>query len=101
MISSLTRLTNRKLMKHIFGQWRQNSRFFPLVLAVMLGATANPLVRAGGVDFKQASNRNPIPGNVIWINSILQQNNSRYFEGLSTFQRLVVLDIPTAPGDSP
>src|SRR5437867_3923213 len=88
-------------MEHIFGQWRQKSPLVSLGLLVMLGAAAAPQAEAGGVDFKQASNRNPSVGNVIWINSILQQNNARYFEGLSTLQRLVVLDIPAAPGDNP
>src|SRR5580765_4634214 len=88
-------------MKYFLGQWRQKSRLVTLGLLVMLGAAASPQANAGGVDFKQASNKNPNLGNVIWINSILQQNNSRYFEGLSTLQRLVVLDIPAAPGDNP
>ncbi len=86
-------------MKSIFGRWRQ-FQLVPLALLTVLGALEAPEAHAGGVDFKQASNKNPALGNVIWINSILQQNNSRYFEGLSTLQRLVVLDIPPAPASA-
>jgi len=88
-------------MKYNFGQWRRKFRLVHLSLLVMLGAAAVSQAEAGGVDFKQASNKNPAVGNVVWINSILQQNNSRYFEGLSTLQRLVLLDIPPATGDNP
>jgi len=42
-----------------------------------------------GVDFKQAANKdNPYPqGSVHWIGSILQANDSIYYEGMSVMQR--------------
>ncbi len=48
------------------------------------------------VDFRQAANDDsPFAlGDAHWINGILQQNNSRYLEGMSTPQRLIFLDIP-------
>ena len=51
------------------------------------------------MDFKQASNDNaPLAlGDVFWINSILQQNNSQWFEGMSVPQRIIFLGIPPDP----
>jgi hypothetical protein len=57
--------------------------------------SCSPLV----ADFKQASNKNPTQGNVIWITSILQQTNSQYYEGMSTPQRIVFTKIPKTPGN--
>jgi predicted RNA-binding protein with TRAM domain len=45
-------------------------------------------------DFSQGSNKNPTLGNVVWIGSILQSNNSQFFEGQSTLQRVFLMDIP-------
>ncbi|HZM00174.1 MAG TPA: hypothetical protein VFD43_07985, partial [Planctomycetota bacterium] len=48
-------------------------------------------------DFFQAANLGPPVGEIDWIGSILQQNNSIYAEGMSVPQRLVFLEIdPTA-----
>lgn len=54
-------------------------------------ASAAPLT----VDFTQCANKDsPLPlGSCHWINSILQQNNSRYVEGMSTLQRLIFTNI--------
>jgi hypothetical protein len=41
------------------------------------------------VDFRQCSNNNNTLGACNWINSILQQQNSVYYEGMSTLQRLI------------
>jgi hypothetical protein len=48
-------------------------------------------------DFHQAANADAGYGlgNVHWINSILQQNNSKYAEGASTLQRFIVSSLPT------
>ena len=51
----------------------------------------------GGTDFSQSSNENPTLGNVVWIGSILQENNSRFAEGQSTLQRLFLMGIPADP----
>ncbi|MDT8324051.1 MAG: hypothetical protein RRA94_08075, partial [Bacteroidota bacterium] len=47
------------------------------------------------VDFRQAANNDrPLPlGDVHWVNSILQQNNSVYFEGMSVPQRIMLANI--------
>ncbi len=53
------------------------------------------------MDFKQcANNDSPTPlGTCHWINSILQQSNSRYVEGMSTLQRLIFTNIATTSGN--
>ena len=53
-------------------------------------------------DFRQASNnfgQNPVPGDVEWINSIIQSSNSVYFEGMSVPQRTVFTGIDAETGD--
>jgi len=52
------------------------------------------------VDFKQSANKDsPYPqGDIHWIGSILQQNNSIYYEGMSTLQRIVFISIPKTTG---
>src|SRR5260370_32443268 len=53
-------------------------------------------------DFKQAANKDGSPwglGNIHWIGSALQGNNSRYFEGMSTAQRIILSGIPATAGD--
>ncbi|WP_228851682.1 T9SS type A sorting domain-containing protein [Aegicerativicinus sediminis] len=52
-------------------------------------------------DFRQAANdRSPDPlGTVYWINGILQQNNSKYTEGMATLQRIILEDVPVTAGN--
>src|SRR6188474_1655580 len=49
-------------------------------------------------DFKQGANRdnsyNKVVGEINWIGSILQSSNSRYVEGMSTLQRIILTDVP-------
>ena len=61
------------------------------------------------VDFRQAANNDatsnclppgPIAGNVHWLNSILQQSNSIYHEGMVVPQRLVMSEINPTTGDA-
>src|SRR5438093_1199398 len=54
-----------------------------------------------GVDFRQAANNDPAfgLGNLHWINSILQRNNSVYFEGMSVLQRVLLTSIPPTGGN--
>ena len=47
-----------------------------------------------GNDFKQFATKDQD-----WINSILQQNNSTYYEGSSTLQRFVLVGIPVTTGN--
>jgi len=54
-------------------------------------------------DFKQVANNDGAPwgpGNVHWIGSTLQANNSKYFEGMSTPQRLILSGIPATVGNN-
>ncbi|HET9280198.1 MAG TPA: hypothetical protein VFN95_18510, partial [Flavitalea sp.] len=55
-----------------------------------------------GIDFKQGANRDNFgsytTGEIHWINSILQQSNSRYIEGMSTLQRIVFDNLPSCDG---
>jgi hypothetical protein len=61
-------------------------------------APANAPV-AVSVDFKQAANGAlPSPGSIFWINSIIQQSNSTYAEGMSVPLRLVLVSIPATAG---
>jgi hypothetical protein len=46
------------------------------------------------VDFAQGANAHNTVGDVYWIRGILQQNNSIHYEGMSTLQRIIFLDIP-------
>jgi hypothetical protein len=45
------------------------------------------------LEAKQATNKNPIQGEVVWIYSIIDGNNSKYFEGQSLLQRIFIKDI--------
>ena len=66
-----------------------------LVLLVLLAAGAYFVFGQMGtakaarfvVDFRQCSNENPTLGDCVWINGIIQQNNSVWFEGMSVPQR--------------
>jgi hypothetical protein len=62
--------------------------------------TTDVLVGPLVVDFRQSANDDSpyLPGDVHWIGSILQQSNSKYYEGMSTLQRLVFINIPKTAG---
>src|SRR5512135_129384 len=67
-------------------------------LAPALAPMSAPL----GSDFRQCANNAGAPftlGSCDWINSILQGNNSKYVEGMSTPQRLIISNIPTTTAD--
>ncbi|MBR1126690.1 SdrD B-like domain-containing protein [Bradyrhizobium iriomotense] len=54
------------------------------------------------VDFKQAANNNGEPGgtgDIDWINSIIQQSNSVYYEGMSVMQRVVLTGFTDSGND--
>ncbi|HXF48902.1 MAG TPA: FlgD immunoglobulin-like domain containing protein [Verrucomicrobiae bacterium] len=75
-----------------------------LLLAVLtLGLTT---VAFGNVivDFRQSANNETNGtiqglGNVHWINSIVQSSNSRYYEGMSNFQRALFAQTPATTGN--
>ena len=72
-----------------------------IMLAVVFafGFTSSAL-GALKVDFKQSANKDGgyLPGDIHWIGSILQQQNSVYYEGMSTLQRIVFVEIPKTQG---
>jgi len=72
----------------------------PFMLLLFL---TSPLVLAQqvSVDFKQAANNDKRYqlGNVRWIQSVLQRNNSMYFEGMSVPQRIMLDNIPKTAGN--
>ncbi len=78
------------------------------MVCVGIGFCALPiLVRAQitvttsiGTDFRQPANEDPTLGGIKWINSILQQNNSLYLEGMSVPQRAILEDIPATSGNT-
>ena len=45
-------------------------------------------------------NNSPPLGDVTWINGILNPNNSEYFEGVSTLQRVFFDDIVATAGNA-
>jgi hypothetical protein len=53
------------------------------------------------VDFRQAANddRTSALGNVRWVQSVLQGNNARYYEGMSVPQRILLTGIPATLGN--
>ncbi|MGB7062458.1 MAG: T9SS type A sorting domain-containing protein [Candidatus Zixiibacteriota bacterium] len=62
--------------------------------------TTDILVGPLVVDFRQSANDDSPypPGDVHWIGSILQANNSNYYEGMSSLQRIVFINIPKTAG---
>ncbi|MDO8614304.1 MAG: hypothetical protein Q7T33_01030 [Dehalococcoidia bacterium] len=72
--------------------WNGNFSETPLASTTF---TDSPLV----TDFKQCSNENPTLGDCVWIGSILQDNNSMYFESMSTPQRLVLKEVASTSGN--
>lgn len=55
-------------------------------------------------DFRQSANNETNGavqglGNIHWINSIVQQSNSTYYEGMSNFQRTILIDLESQTGN--
>jgi len=75
-----------------------------LAVSTLVGASTAVLPTAHAAvsaDFMQCSNDNPPDdlGDCLWINGIIQPNNSQYQEGMSVPQRILLTDIPATPGD--
>src|SRR3989344_6047143 len=51
------------------------------------------------VDFKQCANEDPALGDCVWTNAIVQQSNSKYYEGMSVPQRTVFSAIDATSGN--
>ena len=90
----------------IISRCRSNVRNFLTMLFLLSGmlfVTQKSASQNQPVDFRQGANRDAfkvqnvsyVTGEIHWINSILQQSNSRYIEGMSTIQRVVFTDLPT------
>src|SRR5262249_2828453 len=70
------------------------------LLAICLVLT-HSLFAGTVVDFRQAANNDTGYGlqTIHWITSIIQDNNSMYFEGMSVRQRLLVTGLPSTSGN--
>src|SRR5258705_8270812 len=89
-----------------FRLFKSNARMFVALLVLMGGLISSSYkleaqCTSFGVDFKQAANRDGgyAPGELHWINSILQNSNSRYIEGMSTLQRVVFNNLASCGGN--
>src|SRR6266404_5672240 len=74
------------------------------IVLVLAGAwlfLAQSLVAGRVVGFKQAANNDPGFGfgNIHWVTSIIQANNSIYFEGMSVRQRVLFAGLPSTAGN--
>src|SRR5207247_1799076 len=75
-------------MASISGKFSQ--RAVRASLFVLAGLTLGSTRLLAGIDFSQCSNENPTANSCHWIGSVLQASNSRYFEGMSTPQRILL-----------
>ncbi|MEO7482497.1 MAG: hypothetical protein ABIT81_01970, partial [Ferruginibacter sp.] len=93
---------NCTLKKGVISSWR--TQMLPhlckmLVLFVLVLMGMSP-VKAQN-DFRQASNNTGEGlGKITWINSIVQQNNSKYYEGTSVPQRIIFLNLGSTSGNN-
>ncbi len=81
--------------------WRRSGR---AALLLFLAVAGLPTSALAATDFKQCANNETSGtvtglGNCHWIGSILQSNNSRYFEGMSVPQRLIFTGITATAGN--
>ena len=72
------------------------------LLMAFLFSTNRASAQSFGKDFRQGANKdNPYPlGTLHWINSILQNSNSVYAEGMSTPQRVIFTNLPNCNTDN-
>jgi len=72
-----------------------------LLLAATCGCLARSVLAGTVVDFRQAANNDTGFGldNIHWVNSIIQPNNSIYFEGMSVRQRVLFSGLPGTAGN--
>ena len=98
---SLNRPVKKLTLAFLF--FKSNVRIYLTMLFLLSGMLvvtqkSDAQCSSFGVDFKQGANRdnfgNYTTGEIHWINSILQTNNSRYIEGMSTLQRIVFTNLP-------
>ena len=72
-----------------------------LLLLFFLLSLSSVEAQKTGVDFRQgANNDRPLQlGEVNWVQSVLQGNNSQYFEGMSVPQRILLQNIKPTKGN--
>jgi hypothetical protein len=89
--------SGRRVRSH---RWRELvANLCPLALAVL--AFFQPLASDAAVDFRQAANNDAGfgLGNTHWVSSIIQDNNSVYYEGMSVLQRVLLTGLPPTSGN--
>ena len=94
---------------HITAQWLvpvDEDEVGAALVATATGLSSNLVAQAFftdnvKVDFRQSANDDAgyTPPAIHWINSILQQSNSFYQEGMSSLQRVILKDIAPTTGD--
>src|SRR4030095_12679709 len=93
--------------QRMFPRCKSNVRIYLTMLFLLSGMIfvtqkSDAQCTSFGIDFKQGANRDNFgsytTGEIHWINSILQQSNSRYIEGMSTLQRIVFTNLPACSG---
>ena len=71
------------------------------IIFLLLGLySARPIPALANIssDFRQCANKDSSLGDCHWINSVLQNSKSKYIEGMSVPQRLILTDISGASG---
>ena len=88
--------------RRMIPQFKSNVKIYLTMLFLLSGlmfAThrSDAQCNSFGIDFKQGANRDGgfEHGQIHWIGSILQNSNSRYIEGMSTLQRIVMNNLPS------
>src|SRR2546427_1495724 len=77
------------------------SRGSVLALTAVSFCLARTMLAGTVLDFRQAANNDAGfgLGNIHWVNSIIQANNSIYFEGMSVRQRVLFAGLPDTAGN--
>ena len=73
----------------------------PIILLFIFCCAVTAQSQPMRIDFRQAANDDSpySTGEVHWIQSILQQNNAVYYEGMSVPQRIVLMNVPATQGN--
>jgi hypothetical protein len=90
------------MKSRILGRWTIGAAVAPALLILLLVVALQVAYAAISTDFKQCANGTSSAGDLgdcDWIGSIVQANNSTYYEGMSVAQRSIFGNIETQPGD--
>ncbi|MER2996237.1 T9SS type A sorting domain-containing protein [Pontibacter populi] len=85
------------LSKQLQLSWRLAMMISAFILLFSTNADAQKTKETFGVSFSQYANE---PTKEQWINGALIPNNSQYYEGTSTLQRIVLVNIKATPGNT-